>query len=78
MRFERNFFSTIEAHLDLKFGECYQLYTEFFSVKNSTPRGVGSAILYMIPNCVVNNILIEIIKVSLTYTNITETENKCC
>ena len=25
------------------------LYTEFFSVKNSIPRGVGGAILYMIP-----------------------------
>ena len=44
------------AHLNLKFGVgggvgggVSILYTKFFSVKNTTPRGVGGSILYMIP-----------------------------
>ena len=34
------FFLAIEAHLNLKLGVTI-LYTEFFSVKNSTPGGWG-------------------------------------
>ena len=43
-------FSRIEAHLNLKLGggggEGTILYTEFFSIKNSTPRGWGVGVLF--------------------------------